>query len=145
MKIVFIILISILIILLLFLAYSVVLKNFFPPQYATSITIVNQNETTEKSIQIEIFNSTDIPGLANKMMNEMRKKGFDVVKIGNYPHVCNTTTIYHRLGDSALSLNVARAIGLPDSLVISAIDSSLFLNTTVVIGKDFNQLKLFKN
>lgn len=145
MRIVLIILISILLLLIAFFGYSIVLKNFFAPKYETSVTIVNQNESIEKAIQIEILNSTGTSGLANKMMNELRKKGFDVVKIGNYSDTCSATTVYHRLGDSSLSINVARAIGLADSLVIIAIDSSLFLNTTVVIGNDFNQLKVFNN
>ncbi|MCX8054254.1 MAG: LytR C-terminal domain-containing protein [Ignavibacteria bacterium] len=94
-------------------------------------------------IQVNVLNACGETGLAAKVMEFLRLRGFDVVEIGNYPKKEEKSFVLDRLGDVRSARKVAYAIGVPDSLVVSAIDSTLFVRSTVVIGKDFPLLKPF--
>ncbi len=94
-------------------------------------------------IQVNVLNACGETGLAAKVMEFLRLRGFDVVEIGNYPKKEEKSFVLDRLGDIRSARKVAYAIGVPDSLVVSAIDSTLFVRSTVVIGKDFPLLKPF--
>ncbi len=94
-------------------------------------------------IQVTVLNACGEPGLAAKVMEFLRLRGFDVVEIGNYPRKEEKSFVLDRLGDVRSARKVAYAIGVPDSLVVSAVDSTLFVRSTIVIGKDFPLLKPF--
>ena len=94
-------------------------------------------------IQVNVLNACGETGLAAKVMEFLRLRGFDVVEIGNYPKKEEKSFVLDRLGDVRSARKVAYAIGVPDSLVVSALDSTLFVRSTVVIGKDFPLLKPF--
>jgi hypothetical protein len=79
------------------------------------------------------------------MMDFLRKRDFDVLSIGNWHNdSLQKTMIIDNLGNIVASRQVAQSLGLPDSAVHVRIDSSLLLNTTVVIGYDYKKLKPFK-
>lgn len=103
-------------------------------------TNTSQNDVV---IQVNVLNACGETGLAAKVMEFLRLRGFDVVEIGNYPKKEEKSFVLDRLGDVRSARKVAYAIGVPDSLVVSAIDSTLFVRSTVVIGKDFPLLKPF--
>ncbi len=94
-------------------------------------------------IQVNVLNACGETGLAAKAMEFLRLRGFDVVEIGNYPKKEEKSFVLDRLGDLRSARKVAYAMGIPDTLVVSAVDSNLFVRSTVVIGKDFPLLKPF--
>ncbi len=94
-------------------------------------------------IQINVLNACGEPGLAAKIKDFMRFRGFDVVEIGNYTSPEEKSFVLDRVGDMRSARKVAYALGMADSMVVSSIDSNLYLRSTVVVGKDFSLLKPF--
>lgn len=145
MRIIYTILIIILALLCVFLAGSFIYRMFVAPPVVSSIEQTIDNSVVKENIQIEVMNGTDINGLAATLTSYIRLRDFDVLDIGNWKsNDVETSFIYDRLGNRKASLNVAYALGISDSLVFTEIDSSYFLNCTVVIGKDYRKLKPFK-
>ncbi len=100
----------------------------------------SENETV---IQVNVLNACGETGLAAKVKEFMRLRGFDVVEIGNFPSSEEKSYVLDRVGDMGSARKVAYAIGVPDSMVVSSIDSTLYLRSTIIIGKDFASLKAF--
>lgn len=145
MKTFYYIIISVLTIIFLVFSYSFIYRVFIAPPVETTIKTNKNPHSNYKKIQIEVRNGTNINGLASKMTGYLRKMNFDVITVGNWKHdTISTSLIYDRLGNRTASLYVAKAIGLEDSLVYSQIDSSLLLNTTIIIGYDYKKLKPYK-
>ncbi len=94
-------------------------------------------------IQVSVLNSTTINGLANKARNYMQLRNFDVVEIGNFPEQAPKSMIIDRMGDFASAKKVAKVFGIADSLIVTEIDSSLFVRTSIVIGQDYPKLPFF--
>lgn len=89
-----------------------------------------------QGVRIEVLNGSGVPGVARAATRRLRDWGFDVVYIGNartFDH--EETQVLLRAGDLAAAEAVAQALaaGTP----VSAPDSSLALEVTVVLGKDF--------
>ncbi|MGH2568611.1 MAG: LytR C-terminal domain-containing protein, partial [Bacteroidota bacterium] len=67
---------------------------------------------------------------------------FDVVEMGNYKTSdVEETMVLDRAGNLEAAKQVAAAIGVPEEQVQQQIDKSLYLDVSVVIGKDFQRLK----
>ena len=141
----YIFIITLLTLVLLIFSYSFIYRIFISPPANSEIILTTNNRQIVHTIQIEILNGTKINGLAKKMMDWLRRRNFDVLNIGNWKNdSLQTTMIYDRLGNITASKNVATALGFADSLVFSKPDSSLLLNTTVIIGNDYKKLNPFK-
>lgn len=90
-------------------------------------------------IRVEVRNGSGESGAAGKMTTFLRDEGFDVVDYGNadrfdYEH----THIIDRVGASAAAREVATL--LPGVPIESNPDSTLFLDVTVVIGRDLESI-----
>lgn len=108
-------------------------------------TKLSENEKSRgynNSIQLNILNATGKKGLASKARIYLRKIGFDVVEIGNYDTELDSSLVIDRLGDKTSSFKLSRAIGLNENKIQTVIDSSLYLRATLVLGKDFSNLRL---
>ena len=107
----------------------------------TSKAITNQPNLT---VQLDVQNGTRENGVASEITEYLRKNGIDVVEIGNYKSKdVERTLILDRAGDKNKVLKVAKILGVDSRNIIQQINSSLFLDATVVIGKDFKELKPF--
>jgi len=107
----------------------------------TSKSLTNQPNLT---IQLDVQNGTRENGIASRITEFLRKNGLDVVEIGNYKsNEIEKTLIIDRSGDKNKALKVARILGLDGRKVIKQLNSSLYLDVTVVIGNDFKELKPF--
>lgn len=107
----------------------------------TSKAITNQPNLT---VQLDVQNGTRENGVASEITEYLRKNGIDVVEIGNYKSKdVERTLILDRAGDKNKALKVAKILGVDSRNIIQQINSSLFLDATVVIGKDFKELKPF--
>jgi hypothetical protein len=94
-------------------------------------------------IQANILNGCGVTGLAGDVKHYLRARGFDIVEIGNYEEIQDKSIIVDRIGDMESAKKLALAMGISDSLIVTKIDSSLFLRASVVIGKDYNTLAPF--
>jgi hypothetical protein len=97
------------------------------------------------SIQLEVLNGTTEPKAAQRLTEALRAGGFDVVDMGNYK-VSNVerTTVIGRTTDKSAALSVASYLGVDKSRVVQQPDKNLYLDVSVVIGRDINQLRVFK-
>ncbi len=92
-------------------------------------------------IQLEVLNGCGMPGVAEKFTEHLRKKNFDVVQTGNYRSFdIDNTMIIDRIGNLANAEKVAEALGIEKKYVIQQLNNDYFLDVSLVIGKDFNQL-----
>lgn len=95
-----------------------------------------------RAIQLDVLNATDERGLAQRATDFLREKGFDVVEMGNYLiKDQDQTIVYDRTGKMDGALSVAEALGVPQEQVIQKIDPTLYIDVTVIIGRDYRTLK----
>lgn len=132
-------------VLIIIIMLGSMLIRFFVIKHVDSTLSSNVVHTIpNEGIQVSVLNSTQVSGLADKARNYLRARGFDVVQIGNFKSKVNKSFILDRLNDIESSKKVANACGISDSLITTAIDSSLFIRTTIIIGNDYYNLKLYK-
>jgi polyisoprenyl-teichoic acid--peptidoglycan teichoic acid transferase len=87
---------------------------------------------------VEVWNASDKPQAAKVVMNRLRQKGFDVVKIGDFSTRQYQTLVVDRSGDLRPAQAVADA--LKDGAaaeVVSRPEPSLHVDVSVVLGNDF--------
>jgi hypothetical protein len=126
------------------MATSFIIRILVAPPVSASIDNTISRSTAQEVIQLNILNACGVPGLASKAKEYLRARGFDVVEIGNSEEVLSNTMIIDRLGDIQSARQLAYAVGISDSLIVTRIDSNLFLRSTVMIGSDFRDIKMFR-
>lgn len=103
----------------------------------------NAQHLIGKVIQIEVLNGCGIPGLASKFTSVLRRNGFDVVESGNF-ETFNVpySLVIDRSGNLKNAERVAHALGISKKHVIQEISPDYYVDATVVIGSDYQKLKL---
>jgi hypothetical protein len=87
--------------------------------------------------RIEVLNGSGRSGMARAVTGRLRTAGYDVVFFGNAPATAgDSTVVIARVADDAVARAVADHLGV--SRILSEPDSSLFLEATVVLGKDWS-------
>ncbi|MFH1051714.1 MAG: LytR C-terminal domain-containing protein [bacterium] len=137
-------LITILSVVILVFVVSIVFKFTSKPK-ADSESEENLGKmTNNEMIQVSVLNGCGVKGLAGKVRDYLREKGFDVVDVGNVKKQTDFSFVIDRIGDTTSSLKLAKALGLPESKIVYEMDSSMFLRSSIVIGSDYKKLKPFK-
>ncbi len=99
-------------------------------------------DTTHQVIQIEILNGCGIKGTASKFRLFLMSHGFDVVDVRNYKSFdIQETLVIDRIGNLSNADGVAKSLGVSKKNVIQQINPDYFVAVSVIIGKDYNQLK----
>ncbi len=95
------------------------------------------------SIQVEVLNGCGVAGLASRVTDSLRTRGFDVVKTGNFQskNVSETLVILRSTKKGAAQI-VADYLGTKNVVAQTALD--LMLDVTVVLGHDHRNLNIFK-
>jgi hypothetical protein len=89
-----------------------------------------------EDVRVEVLNGAGVSGLARDATYRLRGDGFDVVFFGNADHFGHDrSVVVDRVGRGDRARAVAAALGI-DS-VVTAVDSSLMLEVTVVLGSDW--------
>ncbi|MFC2131566.1 LytR C-terminal domain-containing protein [Bacteroidota bacterium] len=143
-KILSIVLISLLSIVILIFVISIFFRFVIGPPIDPTLDENIEKLSVEEVIQVNVLNACGVKGLAATTRNYLRARGFDVVDIGNYKSEVDTSFVIDRMGDISSAKKVAYALGISDSLVISKIDSNLFLRGSVILGRDYKRLKPFQ-
>lgn len=100
-------------------------------------------ELISNIIQLEVLNGCGVPGLANEFTSVLRKNGFDVVETGNFKNFdMKNTVVIARTFDTENAKRVANALGISEEHVFIEASEDFYLDATVVIGSDYESLKL---
>lgn len=102
----------------------------------TGLRALGGGEMDRASVRVEVLNGSGAAGLARDATHALREQGFDVVFFGNagrFDHA--RSAVLDRTGGLDRARAVAAALGI-DS-VATAIDSTLMLEVTVVLGRDW--------
>jgi hypothetical protein len=95
-------------------------------------------------IQLDVLNGAGQPKLAQRVTDYLRARGFDVVEMGNYStNDVEATMVLDRAGNLDAAKQVASALGVSEEQVHQKIDRSLYLDVSVILGKDYARLKVF--
>ena len=87
-------------------------------------------------VRVEVLNASGVPGLAAKGRTMLRDVGFDVVYVGNATgYAPDTSLVLDRVGRMELARSVADEMAIPR--VYARPDSNVFVDVTVVLGKDW--------
>jgi len=107
----------------------------------------------QKKIQVEVLNGCGEQGIAKILTDRLREKGYDVVNSGNYIEKGKTnfnvqkSKIIDQINtneSSAQANELAELAGIGANLVESFENPSPISDMTIVIGKDFTNLAIFK-
>ncbi|MEX0912638.1 MAG: LytR C-terminal domain-containing protein [Gemmatimonadota bacterium] len=89
-------------------------------------------------IRVEVLNGTRVSGLARRVTERLRDQGFDVVFYGNAGSLArDSTTILDRAGNPAAAEALGQALGV--DRIVSAIDTTLYLEATLILGPDWEE------
>lgn len=99
-----------------------------------------QSSEDSVPIRVEVLNGCGVPRLAKEISWELRRLGFDVVSIGDaHQKDFAQTVVIERRNENLLNARrLAKKIGCKK--VIKDIDSTLYLEATLIIGNDYEEL-----
>ena len=86
-------------------------------------------------IRVQVLNATATRGLARRATTYLRDRGFDVVDVATAPEARVSTLVIDRSGHPEWAHLVARALGTV--AVEARLDSSRYLDVTVLVGRDW--------
>ncbi len=118
--------------------FRIVNKQNLPPA---------QRNVEERLIKVEVLNGCGISGLAKEVADHLRDAGYDVVDFTNadnwdYTH---TLVVDRTSEQSENAIKVAEALGLGEEDAVPELSSGRGLDVTVIIGKDYQRLALYRN
>lgn len=132
----------------LYFAYSLIMntsgsKNRGDNKSATDTAKKQVTNQPNLSIQINIMNATGENRIGARFRDYLKQKGFDVVDMGNYKTEIEKSMVLDLCGDISKAKRVAEALGVSQRNVIQQLDKTKFIDATVLIGKDYIELKPF--
>ncbi|MBD0321654.1 MAG: LytR C-terminal domain-containing protein, partial [Gemmatimonadetes bacterium] len=87
-------------------------------------------------VRVQVLNASGRPGLAREATRVLRDRGFDVLEFGNGRGFSpDSSMVLDRAGRLEVARQVADAVGIRH--VAARPDSNLYLDATVVLGKDW--------
>ena len=86
-------------------------------------------------IRVEVINTTTQRGLGRRAMFFLRDQGFDVVRYTSGPPPRDSSQVIDRSGHRDWAELVAKALGV--SRVVVDVDSSRYLDVSVLLGRDW--------
>ncbi len=95
----------------------------------------------EERVRVQVLNASGRPGLAREATRVLRDRGFDVKEFGNgqgFPP--DSSVVLDRVGRMEVARQVADAVGI--RRVTARPDSNLYLDATVVLGRDWSVPKV---
>lgn len=90
-------------------------------------------------VQVEVLNGAGIDGLARETTDRLRARGFDVVFFGNAgSQARDSSVVLDRGRNPEGAARVARELGI--NRVEVAVDTTLYLDATVILGPDWEDI-----
>ncbi|GEM_PF-395990 len=98
-----------------------------------------------RSLEIEVLDGAGNMRAAQQFTNILRARGYDVVEMRKSGGgIVDRTYILDRSGDLAAAQKLAATLGVPVDNVFQKIDRTLYLDATVIVGRDFSRLKSYQ-
>ena len=103
-------------------------------------------KSTRTIIKIEVLNGCGVNRLAARLREYLIDKNYDVIDFKNYDRVDipGTLVIDRKYMDKRNAKKIARVIGVNPTQVFPQISPQRKLDVSIIIGKDYQQLKAFK-
>ena len=93
-------------------------------------------------IQLEVLNGCGVAGAAEKITDYLRNNHVDVVQMRNYTSFdIEKSLVIDRTGNKLNAEKIADLLGIDRKNIVQQISTDYFLDISLVIGKDYNQLK----
>ena len=120
-------------------------KNNTTTNVLTDSTKKNNTTLDTKKITVEVLNGTSEKHIATKIREFLLRNGIDVIESGNYKTSdVEKTMVIDRINDRQKAAKVALILGLPEERISSVQNDKLYSDVSIVIGKDYKNLALFK-
>lgn len=124
------------------LAYGLATR-FFTPRI-DPVREANPGQLVGDIIQVEVRNGCGVSGLAAETTRFLRRRGFDVVEVGDHSSFDEAYSfVIDRVGDLESAIKVAHALGIPEERVVQDIRLDYYLDASVVLGRDYENLRPF--
>lgn len=102
-------------------------------------------QPVKQKMQVEVLNGCGIKGIAATTTDYLRKSEIDVVFSGNYTRYDVTQSmVIDRVGNKSHAEKIAEILGIRNEQIKTELNPSRQLDVTVVLGKDYFELKPFK-
>ncbi len=122
-----------------------VLLYGFGTRAFTPRTVPDREEADHSRIQVEVRNGAGVDGLAAQTTAYLRRRGFDVVELGNAAGQ-DSTTVLVRSGTALDARHVAQALGLGAERVVTGGPTADYsLDVTVTVGADYRSLASYES
>ena len=127
------------------LLYGLVTRTVAPRTTPTRDAAVTLGaEPGADPIQVEIRNAVGVDGLGREATTFLRRRGFDVIEVGNAPHREETAVVV-RAGTEAYAQRVAAALGISsDHVELGGPLADYDPDVAVYIGADYSDLAPFR-
>ena len=131
-------------ILVLALLYSLGTRVLTPRTVPVrEVETVVADEVRLDPIQVEVRNASGTDGAAARTMTYLRRRGFDVIEVGNAP-LQPLSTVVVRAGTEAYARNVAGALGIdPSQIETEGPHLDYDPDVAVYLGQDHSELTPF--
>ncbi|MGQ0560578.1 MAG: LytR C-terminal domain-containing protein [Gemmatimonadota bacterium] len=87
-------------------------------------------------VRVEVLTGAGRSGLARLATQRLRAAGFDVVEFGNAGSMHAKSQVLDRVGKPQAARAVAQALGITST--VTSIDTTRYVDVSVILGKDFN-------
>jgi hypothetical protein len=95
-----------------------------------------------KIVQVEVLDGVGNMKVAQRMTDLIRRKGYDVVEMKrNGDGIAEKTIIFDHSGNYDTAKKLAKELGVAENKVFQKLDKNLYLDITVIVGKDYATLK----
>lgn len=122
-----------------FLSYSVVKKI---KNNTNKVVSVESKILPAAIIQLEVLNGCGVAGAAEKITDYLRINHVDVVQMRNYVSFdIEKSLVIDRTGNKSNAEKIADLLGIDRKNIVQQLSNDYFLDVSLVIGKDYNQLK----
>ena len=130
------------IIILLGIVIFIMAYSLFSKLSDYSHNLASEKNKPSAMVQVEVLNGCGVSGIADKITDYLRKNNFDVVQTGNYTSFnMDKSLVIDRTGNEASAEKVAKALGIDKKNIVQQINNDYLLDCTIVIGRDYFQLK----
>jgi Na+-transporting NADH:ubiquinone oxidoreductase subunit NqrC len=124
----------------LFMSYSIYLKVS-----SSNASTPEDQQRAAEIVQLEVLNGCGTAGIAEKFTDFLRTRNFDVVSRGNYRSFdIDNSFVIDRTGNVANAEKVADVLGINRKYIVQQTSNEYFLDVSLVIGRDFNNLTPLK-
>jgi hypothetical protein len=105
------------------------------PEPAQADSVAESGAVQNVRGRVEVLNAGGKSGLARVATQQLRDAGFDVVQFGNAGKSQPASQVVDRIGNRAIATAAAQILGIP--VITSTIDTSRYVDATVILGRDW--------